>query len=492
MLKRNIYIWHRRLSLIIALPVLLSAGSGILHPVMTNIRPSVATQMLPLRAIDSSQIRCDLGTALDSNKIDSISQVRVVHIDTNWFYQVQRGATSVPVYLSVRTGKVLARGDYLYAQYIARQFLEASPEAHSVSNLPGANDCCNAATLAVMNAKGSKVLDEERFEAFDEEYPEVNRLLPVYKVVFDRPDGIRIYVETVQDRFALAVDNRRAAFNRVFQFIHTYQWLGFLGKGKQVAEFSLIGLAFVTTLLGIYIFFTTRNSKVPARRNHRYSAIVISLFTLMFTFSGAWHALAKLKDDRRQEYYVESWRGGDSLRLDYGALARAVGRPIAGVSQVGMGGTGYWQVRLLSREHVYVKMADYTVLTDGERKYARYLGGVFSGRPESSVVSTTLTTKFDRDYNFTQKRLPVWRVAYAANHNERYFVETSTGRLSVRVDDEGQLESYSFAFFHKHEFLAGLGKPVKDFSTMFWAAAQLFLVTLGLILFFKARKRKTR
>jgi hypothetical protein len=549
MLKRNIYVWHRRLSLIIALPLVLSAGSGILHPVMTNIRPAVATQGLSPVALDSSQLRLSLRTALDTNHIIAISSMRVVHIDTNWFYQVQRGHGDVPVYISTRTGKVLPKGDYLYAQYLARQFLEgqsrmAGPlpptedmgagsmvrpvsmtiNMDMVSSMP---DCCNAATSAVLNAKGSKVSDETRLESFDEEYAEVNRLLPVYKVAFDRPDGMRIYVETVQDRFALAVDDRRAALNKVFQYIHTYQWLDFLGRGKQVVVFLLIGLAFVTTLLGMYIFFSTRSKRVPgngyvrARRNHRYTAIVVSLFTAMFTFSGAWHALAKLKKDTRRLYFVRDRFPADNIRFDFGAIQAAVGGPVAGVSLVAMDGRSFWQVTLLPRgagrhgdmgakpldervrgkdlmrdmqvrppEVAYVASSDYTILPDGEKKYARYLATQFSGHPESMIVGTAITTKFDGDYNFTDKRLPVWKVSYPVNHHERYYVETSTGSLSVRVDDMDLLENYSFAFFHKHEFLGAFGKPVKDTSTMFWAAAQLFAVAFGLVLFFRARKRR--
>src|ERR1700761_1491308 len=104
---KNIYRWHRRLSLIIALPVVLSAGSGFLHPIMTNIRPSVATQGLAPVAIAGSRLTVSLSAALDSNHIDSVSRVRVVHIDTNWFYQVQRWGEDVPVYLSAATGHKL-------------------------------------------------------------------------------------------------------------------------------------------------------------------------------------------------------------------------------------------------------------------------------------------------------------------------------------------------------------------------------------------------
>jgi hypothetical protein len=498
-MKKNIYSWHRRLSLIIALPVVLSAGSGFFHPIMTNIRPAVAMQALPVVAVDSSQMVLPLKAALDSSHIATICRIRLIHIDTNWFYQVQRGVDDVPVYVSTRNGRRLPNGDYLYAQYLARQFLEGSVKAAPMDagmDRAAMHDCCGAATICVINAPGSKVLNVARVDAFDEEYPEVNRLLPVYRVAFARPDGIRIYVETMQDRFALAVDIKRAAFQRVFQFIHTYQWLDFLGRGKQVVEFLLIGLAFVTTLLGIYLFFGSRSRRVPgngyvrARRNHRYTAIVVSLFTAMFTFSGAWHALAKLQPDTRQQYFVSNRFAADSVRFDYDAVRSAVGRPIAGFDLVAMGIDRFWRVRLLSKEVAYVGLAAHRVLPDGEARYARYLAMQFGGRPEPDIVATTLVTKFDGDYNFTDKRLPVWKVSYAVNHNERYYVETSTGRLSVRVDDLSQLESYSFAFLHKHEFLAGFGKPVKDTSTMFWAAAQLLVVALGLVLYFKRRKRR--
>jgi len=515
---KNIYKWHRRLSLIIALPVVLSAGSGFLHPIMTNIRPAVATQGLAPFVVDSGALRVPLEAALDSNHIDSVSHARLVHIDSNWFYQIQRWGDDVPVYLSAKNGHKLYQGDWLYAQWLARQFLEG-PSRGAValggtvaSGMAGEEDCCGAATSCVLNARGAKVVGAARLTDFDEEYNEVNRLMPVYRVAFDRPDGIRIYVETVQDRFALAVDNRRATFNRIFEYIHTYQWLAFFGKGRPIAEFLLIGLAFVTTLLGIYIFFSTRsrrvdgNSYVRARRNHRYTAIVISLFTLAFTFSGAYHALTKLKTEPRRQYVARFSAKG--LRFDVSEVGAACGKPCTGIGVVDIEGRRYWQVRLkdesamIGRKDLmrdmgakastmaYVRVDDNSVLRDGEQRYARWLATKFSGRRASEVVSTTLITKFDRDYNFTDKRLPVWRVSYPLNHHERFYVETSSGYLAARVDDLDEIESYSFALLHKHEFLGGLGKPVKDFSTMFWAAAQVLLVALGVVLYVRSRRKK--
>ena len=62
--------------------------------------------------------------------------------------------------------------------------------------------------------------------------------------------------------------------------------------------------------------------------------------------------------------------------------------------------------------------------------------------------------------------------------------------LSVKVDDTDLYEGYSFALLHKHHFMDFGGKGLRDFSTMFWAMAQIAVVTIGLILWRKASKKK--
>lgn len=284
-------------------------------------------------------------------------------------------------------------------------------------------------------------------------------------------------------------------------------------------EFLLVLIAFATTALGVYIFFSTRSKKVPGngyvktRRNHRYTAIVVSLFTLMFTFSGGYHALYKLKGDDRDRYFVHTRFSAKAIHFAFPALAAAVHhQPVTDIGLVRLGNKQYWQVTTQADRKaidgypkdlmkdkqaslpavIYVNAADTTVLPGGDAQYARYLSTVFSGHPPQDILSVIAVTKFDNEYNFTDKRLPVWKVSYASNHQERYFVETSTGRLSVRVDDLDMLEGYSFAVLHKHEFLGWAGKWVKDTSTMFWAAAQIVLVVIGLMLYFKYRKRPRR
>jgi len=553
-MRKRIYQLHRRLSIVIAIPVLLWAISGFMHPVMTNFRPVIATQGIPPVPVDSARVRFSLAEALRKHHIDSISNFRFVHIDTNWFYQVQpAGNTAVPIYISCTNGNVLVAGDWLYAQYLARQFLEGAAPYRMANDGPetkkagrtdrdgmatngngaaadgtgrpavemhvmpvslavsAAHDCCGAATETVLNpVKGAKVTNVSMLKAYDREYKTINRLLPVYRVSFDRPDGIRVYVETTQDRYSFAMDNRRAVFDEIFRLFHTWGWLDFLGRGRLVVELLVALTALFTAILGIYIFFTTRspravsNGLAKARRNHRYTAIVASLFTLMWTFSGSFHIFPKFRDDMREKYFIADHFGGEETNCDRARLQSVCDRPITNVSLVRMDGDAYWRVTLLPAKMAvhkdlmkdarvamppvaYVRTTDYSILPDGDKRYATRMATQFSRRATDDIREVTPVTSFGDEYNFTDKRLPVWKVRYDVGGHERWYVETSSGRLASKVDDRAVVEGYSFSVFHKHHFMDWGGKTARDISTMFWVFMQVVLVTIGLILWFRRR-----
>jgi hypothetical protein len=500
MFRKKIYSWHRILSLIIAVPVLLWAASGFMHPLMTNIKPQVATQKLQPAAIDPHHIQTPLPMALQKNNITGFHSVRLIHIDTNYFYQVQLEVDKAPVYLSAGTGKLLPSGDWLYAQYLARQFLEGPSHKEPAATATPVtfvseegHDCCNAATACVLNnSTGSKIANVSRLTTFDNEYKSINRLLPVYRVAFNRADGIRVYVETTQDRFSFAMDNKRAMFDTIFQWLHTWSWLDALGNTKLVFMIVLAGLAFCTAGLGIYIFCISKTKKanghtlLKARRNHRYTVIVGSLFTLLWSFSGAYHAFGKFKKDDRDAYFISN-RFSPTLPFDFARLQQAVNKPISDIGIVTLDAQTWWRV-ITMPAITFVNANDYSILPNGEEKYAASLATQFSKNAANSIQSITPVTKFNDEYNFADKRLPVWKVSYAANNNERYYVETATGRLSVRVDNSDLTEGYSFALFHKHHFMDWAGKEARDASTMIWAFMQIVMIAIGLILWWRSRR----
>jgi hypothetical protein len=137
-------------------------------------------------------------------------------------------------------------------------------------------------------------------------------------------------------------------------------------------------------------------------------------------------------------------------------------------------------------------MEDYSLLENGEELYARSLAAAFNSDRNAKPIEVKQITKFAGEYGFVNKRLPVWKLGYETNHNERYYVETSSGKLSVRIDDREVFEGLSFSFLHKHHFLDFAGKSWRDFSTMFWAAMQVAMIVIGLVLWSKAKSAKKR
>lgn len=539
MLRRNIYKWHRITSLIIAIPLVLWAASGFMHPIMTTIRPKVGTQWLPPQPIDSSKIKIPLQQALQQNNITVIENFRIVQMAGNYFYQLQISGNKVLRYISTQTGKQLNNGDELYARQLAKQFLQGikKPDKQLLASLNTTiitaketdaaviteHDCCFNATAAIMNdTAGSKITAVTFVESFNSEYKSINRLLPAYKVNFERADGMRIYVETAQDRFAFAMDDKRAVFDKFFSLFHTWSWLDFAGKGKLAAEALLCLMAFATTLMGLYIFFITKtknaagNGVVKARNNHRWTSLVFSLFTLMFTGSGAFHAIDKFAPDDRYELFVTNQFAVNSIDFDYKKLTAVLpDKLITNVSMVKIGDSIFWQVFTKKPENsfttaempkgdlmkdksvpppatVYIYTATNNILENGERKFAAYLASVMSRHAVTDTAAVTVITKFAGEYGFVNKRLPVWKVSYPFNNRQRWYVETSTGKLAAKINDNDLIEGYSFAMLHKHHFMDFAGKEWRDFSTMFWAMAQIVMVAVGLVLYFKIRKRKKR
>ena len=520
---KQVYQFHRKASIIIAIPVLLWALSGFMHPIMSTIRPQVATQFIGSNAIDGKAIKTSLAQALILNNISSFKNLRFVKIEEYWFYQIQLVESENLIYLSVLNGKKLIDGDQLYAQYLARIFLEggakmgkSQPLNTPVSeNAEAIIDCCEVTTTAVLNSKsGAKIKSISPLKNFDDEYRSINKLLPVYKIAFDRKDSIKIFVETSQDRFAFAVDHKRALFSKFFTLLHNWEWLNFLGNGRLLIELFFVGLAFLASCFGIYLFFSTQSKRVKendlvrTRRNHRYSAITIALFTLMFSFSGFYHALGKFEKDTRDQFYSKATFQTNDINLNFDSIQNLIQKPIANLSLVKIKEDIYYQITLKSQKPFgktkpndlmkemnvprpvieYVNAKDFSILEAGDKSYAHYLSNTFSGQSEESIVSDTLITKFAGEYGFVNKRLPVWRVSYSTNEHDTYYVETSSGKLAATINDVTLREATSFNFLHKHHFMDFAGKEVRDFSTMFWAMAQIILVVIGLILVYKTNK----
>lgn len=239
------------------------------------------------------------------------------------------------------------------------------------------------------------------------------------------------------------------------------------------------------------------------RKLHRVIAIVASVFVLTSLFSGGYHALSKMTEDPPADNVLNNTFVTKDICLEFSRLQLVLpGQKISNVSLVAVNNKTYFQISMLPdvqskkmqsvKQTAYIHASDYTVLKNGEQQYARHLSEIFSGYDDSRIKTIGLITSFNEEYPFVNKRLPVWRIQYASEGNERVYVETSSGALASKVRDQDLYEGYSFALLHKHHFMDWGGKVTRDTSTMVAAVLVFLTALIGVILWFRSLHQRRK
>ncbi len=141
---------------------------------------------------------------------------------------------------------------------------------------------------------------------------------------------------------------------------------------------------------------------------------------------------------------------------------------------------------------IYVDAATGDVLPLADRDLALSIARRFVG-PEVALKEATLVTRFGVDYDFRNKRLPVWKLDFAEPVKASLFVDTATGALADRVADWQKPERWVFSPAHKRNFLFPLGKLTLNMVVGGAVIALIILMALlGLWIDLKRRKARQR
>jgi len=218
---------HRWLGLIFSLSILTSAGSGILHNVMTYTQAPPPPARPSGGGLAVERIAVPVAEVIAKLSLEDVQAVNVRGIDAEPWYQVFTGSGDRPVYVSAVDGRIDPLQDELYAAQIASAFLG-----------------------------GAKVRKAGYLTAFDKEYINIFRVLPVYRFDSDDTVGNRVYVSTTTGSVTRHTDDKRQLEANIFTNFHK---LGFIpNKLARDTVLTLLTLgAFIVACLGIILFFAT-------------------------------------------------------------------------------------------------------------------------------------------------------------------------------------------------------------------------------------------
>lgn len=492
-LKQKIYNWHKVLAFITIIPVLFWCLSGLMHPFMAHFfKPDIPKEILEKKPMEPAKIKVGLKDALLQNNIQEIKNVRFVSFDDNQFYQVKTFQDSI-LYLNTIDGIKLEKGDRLYAGWLSRYFLDDQ----------------------ISDIQKQTLLTE-----FDSKYKYVNRYLPVYRVAFDRPDRMEVYVETTTDKLATFNPKSRQLFIWFFDTFHNWSFIDAISNDgiRIVLMIFLLAVIGFSALSGIVIYglfwkqfkkIKTDDAASKRRKYHRQTGLALALFTLTFAFSGGYHAVKKWDPILFEKMaYEPVFKVSDFDSEAINAFAKE--RNFDNISLIQFKDVVYYRCQFVNGEKKEVKY--FNSLSKKENKaadfeYAKFLAEYFNDEvakkgksccemesasettpSEEKIKETELITDFkNHDYGFVNKRLPVVKVAFESEANKTLFIETGTSHLAAFITDSDRAEGYSFAFFHKFLFMEWAGKNIRDLTMVLAALGVLTVGILGLTLLIKRK-----
>lgn len=511
--KQNMYKWHRTLGIITIIPVILWTLSGLMHPFMAHFfKPQIANEKIETKAINLAQVHFSIQEVLKENKIEELKNFRIISFENETYYQVKT-STDELLYFNTFDGRKLENGDQKYANWLARYFLDDSKS----------------------EIKNTEILTE-----FDNQYKYVNRYLPVYKLSFDRPDGMQIYVETVSSKLATYNPKSRQLFIWFFDNFHNWSFIDSISNANirifiMILFLSIICFSAFSGIL-IYGFLWKKFRKLKndenntgLRKYHRQIGIWVSIFTLTFALSGAFHSTTKWETYTLDKKIYETIIKTKDISISSKDIALDT-RKIENLSMVAFNDSIYYrcQLALAKKENtaiqptiskskwgkkedpkseiVYINATSNKKNATLDFEYAAFLANYFNSNTSKTsccemdestenstssienvpIKKTEILYEFEsREYGFVNKRLPVVKLAYETPDNKTYFIETATGRLAASITNSDRVEGYSFAIFHKFLFMDWAGKNIRDLATVLAALTILLVSILGLVLFIR-------
>lgn len=462
-MKISVLKLHRTLALFGFAAMLLWGASGLLHPWLTTFGVQQAVFAPPQRALNLNQA-LPFQQLLKQTGIEQAQSVRLAVGESANLLQVTESQFAPRRYFDLNTGLELPNHDPVYAAFLARHYL----------NVPYA-----------------EIAKVERIDTFSNDYPSVNRLLPVYRVQFDRPDGLNAYVYTETASLAAVSDNTKHRVQTAFQWLHTWSWMPKAAETPRVLLIAmLVGVLFMMACSGLAMLVLIRRKvrAAGAKGWHRIAGYVLVVPVLMFSFSGVYHVVQHGWPEEQSKLAmrpaIQLQNLDFAIHSSWAEITRDL--QVTGLSLVAnQNGELLYRLALPNPKNglpdnaqairtarfdgvqptgpaVYLNAKTGILWQDGDREMAHQLAQLHTGLPREAVQRVSLVTRFGGDYDFRNKRLPVWKFEYGAPLNASVFVDTATGVLADITLNSAKPEIWSFSMLHKWSFLGGLGRNVQN------------------------------
>lgn len=483
-MRKLLNTWHKKFGWWGFAALLIWGVSAISHPIMSWFGPQTIAFSAPKLQLNTAQL---LGFNQLIKKAAVRDNAQVIKVVANEQYggllQVTRSSKASRDYYNLETLEYLNDFDQQQASWLANYYSGIASE--KINNI----------TL---------------IDNFSDDYPEVNRLLPVYKVDFT--DGTSTYVFTETNSLASITNGFKNTLKAVFIQLHTFAWLENVEYGRLI----IVGLLMITlfamaaTGLGLVFAIRSRSIKQPSRRYHRYFAYLLWLPLLGWSASGFYHLLYSSQASSVSGLRLQAIGHIDEKHnLDSNWLMRYQDKHLTSISVVsdeknqpvyrlGIAAKKLENSDRTSRfkgipsesSAVYINPYSGIERTNiSDKSQAQWLARHFKNEATAKITATQLVTRYGADYDFRNKRLPVWKIELDDAQSSWLFVDPISGILVDQSRSQDRLERLSFSLLHKWSHLTSFtGRMLRDGMIVFTLLMLLLMAGFGAKMMLKKRR----
>jgi uncharacterized protein with PQ loop repeat len=442
--------------------------SGITHPIMSWTGPEQAKFFPPRLSADLPNLKSP-AEILNKAGISHAILARVSPSFDGAVLQVTESKDKPRRYFSLKTGEELANRDQEHALWLAQNYTGFSKDTPT------------------------KITFQTQF---DDDYPWVSRLLPVWRIEFASPDKRRAYIYTELNALSAQHNENRYWLQAFFRQLHTWAWLNNFENVQLIliSGFMIALLGMSMTGIAMIASFKRRPIADPTRRWHRRIAYLVWLPIFVFAASGFYRLLQSHLGDT-----ARGLREGQAMSLqaalsapdqvwanvasgaanavsfiegEKGLLIRVERPALEAAPEAGAGGEHAHHMPVSKEERfkgkstrgeiVYYDAATGAVQNNNDEAMARHLAVRLGGAKPDEIISTQVITRFGDGYDFRNKRLPVWQVTLNDANGRTLFIDTGANLLVDQVTRAETWEAWVFTYLHKWSFLRPLGRGVQD------------------------------
>lgn len=488
LLKTSVNI-HRYLIWIGAVALSLFVFSAFMHPMMIWTGPRATSFFPPQTTINSDDVTA-IPAILAKHKIEAATIVKIVPGEKGPLLQISQSKTGPKRYFDPKNQSELADFDKTQAVWLARFYA---------------------------GLKGTSITNVEVIQQFSNAYPWVNRLLPVYKISFDTPDNKTVFVHTETSAMASMSNDWKSSLQTIFQRLHTWNWLDDQEYLRLIAMIILLVSIVGIALTGTALVFLMKRRKIvqKSRRFHRYLAYAIWLPLLAISTSGSFHLIMSSIEGAAPDTGLENPLSLSAVKFDRNTnwIDAYASIPFNAMSLVeGPDDTLYYRLGIPSkiadevvtlRQHFdglpMEKGALYVAVTQGVEKpltdkdmaihYARAL----LEKAKYTDVQADLITRFGPEYDFRNKRLPVWKIVFADAPDDLVYIDPVSGTLVDRMTASTLFERYVFSWMHKWDFIVPwTGRMGRDALVVLFLFSVATVAGLGMYMRLKPTAKKKK